>query len=54
MVTVDAVVLAVSNGRLDVLLIKRKHEPFKNRWALPGGFIEMEEPLETAVRRELF
>lgn len=54
MVTVDAVVLAVSSGRLDVLLIKRKHEPFKGRWALPGGFIEMEEPLETAVRRELF
>lgn len=37
-----------------VLLIERAREPFKNKWALPGGFIEMDETLETACKRELF
>src|SRR5665811_2118588 len=37
-----------------VLLIERGREPFKNKWALPGGFIEMDETLETACKRELF
>lgn len=36
-----------------VLLIERAREPFKNKWALPGGFIEMDETLETACKREL-
>ncbi len=36
-----------------VLLIERGREPFKNKWALPGGFIEMDEILETACKREL-
>ena len=36
-----------------VLLIQRGREPFKNKWALPGGFIEMEETLEDACKREL-
>ncbi len=36
-----------------VLLIRRGNEPFKNMWALPGGFIEMEELLEEACKREL-
>lgn len=53
MVTVDAVVFAVSAGRTEVLLVKRKHEPFRGRWAVPGGFVEMDEELEDAVAREL-
>ena len=36
-----------------VLLIERGREPFKGKWALPGGFIDMDEPLETACMREL-
>ncbi len=37
-----------------ILLIKRKNNPFKNRWALPGGFVEYGEKTETAVKREVF
>lgn len=51
--TVDAVVFRKMAGRLEVLLIKRKHSPFKGMWALPGGFIDMEETVEDAVVREL-
>ena len=36
-----------------ILLIKRKNEPFKNKWALPGGFVEYGEKLENAVKREI-
>ncbi len=36
-----------------VLLIRRKHDPFAGLWALPGGFIEMDETLEESARREL-
>lgn len=52
MVTVDALVVAgVQN--LKLLLIQRKNEPFKDCWALPGGFVDMEENLEDAAKREL-
>lgn len=37
----------------EILLIQRKDSPFKDMWALPGGFMEMEESLEEAARREL-
>ncbi len=51
-VTVDIVVITrEASPRL--LLIRRKHEPFAGMWALPGGFIEMEETLEASARREL-
>jgi len=53
MVTVDAVVFTEREGRREVLLIQRKHEPYAGAWALPGGFVEMEETLETAAAREL-
>lgn len=53
MVTVDAVVFKKSKTGLEVLLIQRGKEPFKGCWALPGGFIEMDEELEDAAAREL-
>jgi 8-oxo-dGTP diphosphatase len=52
-VTVDCVVFGLDEAELKVLLIQRDLDPFKNRWALPGGFVRMEEDLENAARREL-
>lgn len=52
-VTVDAVVFGFDDQDLKVLLIQRAGEPFAGCWALPGGFVDMDESLETAVRREL-
>ncbi|MFC1792495.1 NUDIX domain-containing protein [Planctomycetota bacterium] len=53
MVTVDAVVFSLSGGKTQVLLINRGREPYKGKWAVPGGFVEMDEELEDAVAREL-
>lgn len=53
MVTVDAVVFSMSEGRTRVLLVNRGKEPYKGKWAVPGGFIEIDEELEDAVAREL-
>jgi 8-oxo-dGTP diphosphatase len=52
-VTVDLAVFALFGTDLRVLMIRRKKEPFAGRWALPGGFIEIDEPIEAAARREL-
>ena len=52
-VTVDIVIFCKSGNRNKVLLIQRGNEPFKNQWALPGGFIEMDETLEESAVREL-
>jgi 8-oxo-dGTP diphosphatase len=52
-VTVDLVIFTLRQDRLQVLLVKRKHWPFEGMWALPGGFIHMDESLEEAARREL-
>lgn len=54
-VTVDMLVFAVNEAldALRLLLIRRKNHPFIHCWALPGGFVEMEESLEEAARREL-
>ncbi|MDT0685788.1 NUDIX hydrolase [Autumnicola psychrophila] len=52
-ITVDSVVLCHIDNQFKVLLIKRKKDPFKDQWALPGGFIEEGEDLEQAARREL-
>ena len=51
--TVDCVVFGFDDGELKVLLIQRALEPFKGSWALPGGFVRVDETLDTAARREL-
>jgi len=51
--TVDCVVFGYDAEALKVLLIQRDLEPFAGRWALPGGFVQMDETLEEAARREL-
>ncbi|MGQ9780211.1 MAG: NUDIX domain-containing protein [Bacillota bacterium] len=56
MVTVDVVVLAGGQDPASpphVLLIKRRHEPFAGRWALPGGYLEENEPPHEGAAREL-
>ncbi len=52
-VTVDAVIF-YKNDKLQLLLIKRKNEPFKDMWALPGGFLDENEDIEQTAYRELF
>jgi 8-oxo-dGTP diphosphatase len=52
-VAVDAVVYQIRAGRLSVLLIRRERAPFAGLWALPGGFVEPDEDLSAAARREL-
>lgn len=51
--TVDCVVFGYDKGELKVLLIERALEPFKGRWALPGGFVRVDETVDDAARREL-
>lgn len=51
--TVDCVVFGFDETELKVLLIERGLEPFKGRWALPGGFVRVTETLDQAARREL-
>jgi len=51
--TVDAVLFSKSEEGLNVLLIRRAHEPFKDRWAFPGGFVNIDEVIDHAVYREL-
>jgi ADP-ribose pyrophosphatase len=49
-VTTDAIIISPQNT---VLLIERGKEPYKGAWALPGGFVDMDEELEIACQREL-
>lgn len=51
--TVDCVIFGLIDNEIKVLLIKRGGEPYKGQWALPGGFVDMEEDLQTAALREL-
>jgi 8-oxo-dGTP diphosphatase len=53
-VTVDCIIFGLDSGsQLKVLLVQRAQDPFQGHWALPGGFVEMDEDLETAALREL-
>ncbi|NOX46299.1 MAG: NUDIX hydrolase [Chlorobi bacterium] len=52
-VTTDAVVFLENDNGFEILLIQRKNEPFQGMWALPGGFVDMDETLEEGVVREL-
>lgn len=52
-VTTDCVILTFHEGRLKILLVRRGIEPFKGQWALPGGFIRMDESAEEGALREL-
>ena len=51
--TVDLAVFDPGEPRVRVLLVKRGAEPFRGHWALPGGFVEVDEGFEAAARREL-
>jgi 8-oxo-dGTP diphosphatase len=51
--TVDAAVFRERKGLLKILLIQRDKPPFEGKWALPGGFVDMDETLEEAIAREL-
>lgn len=52
-VTTDCIVIQNNGKTPKVLLIQRKHEPYINKWALPGGFVEIDEDLEEGAQREL-
>lgn len=51
--TVDALVFRRDTDGYKILLIKRRHEPFKGKWAFPGGFVDIDEKLDDAAAREL-
>jgi 8-oxo-dGTP diphosphatase len=51
--TVDCVVFGLDDDELKVMLIQRGQAPFEGKWALPGGFVHLDETLEEAARREL-
>lgn len=53
LVTVDLVIFSLRQAQLQVLLVRRRNWPFEGMWALPGGFVRMDESLEEAARREL-
>ncbi|KKT29235.1 MAG: NUDIX hydrolase [Candidatus Collierbacteria bacterium GW2011_GWC2_44_18] len=52
-VTVDVLLFTVEAGELKILLVKRNETPFEDSWALPGGFVRMDESLDEAANREL-
>jgi 8-oxo-dGTP diphosphatase len=55
MITVDTLAFAIHDSILDILLVKRKYDPFKAHWALPGGFVTpVDTSLEQAAARELY
>lgn len=52
-VATDAVCIATHEGEKYILLIKREYEPYKNHWAIPGGFLHNDEELADGALREL-
>lgn len=52
-VTCDLAITKTKNGATQILLIQRKNEPYKEKWALPGGFIETDETVKAGAAREL-
>lgn len=52
-VTVDVVIFSLIDDHLKVLLVRRKQWPFQGMWAIPGGFVQMNESLQEAAEREL-
>jgi 8-oxo-dGTP diphosphatase len=52
-VTVDVVLFALRNQELQVLLVRRGRWPYEGYWAIPGGFVHMDESLDEAALREL-
>jgi len=52
-VTTDCVIFGFDGVRINVLLIQRGVEPYKDAWAFPGGFLKMDETAEEGARREL-
>ena len=52
-VTTDCVIFGFDGTKLQVLLVQRGIEPFKGRWAFPGGFMNMDESAEQCAQREL-
>ena len=51
--TVDVALVCDAGSHIEVLLIQRGKDPFRGRWALPGGFVDMDEDLPDAAAREL-
>ncbi|MCB1925097.1 MAG: NUDIX hydrolase [Gammaproteobacteria bacterium] len=52
-VTTDVVVFTIHDGELNILLVKRANPPFAGCWALPGGFLDIDEDIDTCAAREL-
>ena len=52
-ITVDVVILTMKNDAIQVLLVKRLNEPFKDKWAIPGGYVRLSENLDQAALRIL-
>lgn len=52
-ISTDSVIFFMKDSKLQILLVKRKADPYKGKWALPGGFLEEMEALEEGAKREL-